>query len=68
MAPSESVPAAIANGLPSAPPDFDDVGRAVEPNGHDNGCLDGAIEPIPDLPGGTDRSSSLSKCLRPGCS
>lgn len=41
MAPSESVPAAIANGLPSAPPDFDDVGRAVEPNGHDNGCLDG---------------------------
>ena len=44
MAPSESRPEAIADGLPSAPPGFEEVGRAVENNGHGDSRLDGSID------------------------
>src|SRR5215469_7374185 len=44
MAPSESLGEAVPDGLPSAPPGFEEVSRAVEPNGHSDGRLDGSID------------------------
>ncbi len=39
MSPSESLTEIVPEVLPSAPPPFEDVSHAVEPNGHGNGNL-----------------------------
>jgi hypothetical protein len=44
MAPSQSLAEAIPDRLPGALPAFEEVGRAVEPNGRGDGRLDGSID------------------------